>query len=259
VKKFLFLIVFTGCWIATPLNLFSQDSIQSKWSFGITAGPQFTQISSPGLPAIPENGVGYLAGIFGEYEVIDNIKVRIGTNFDKRSFNAAYQSAYLVFNDSTVSRDSYTGYDLKYSVDYFTIPLSIIYTKGEGPFKLFIQGTFYYSFYLTAHKNGFTDTYIAENDFKYIDQEEYPNIKQGHNREDFSGKTDIFLANEKFNSSDIGLSFFIGGIYEISEKVGLYLSPGFTASFGRVLENPIYESRWIRVFKIETGVVIHLN
>jgi len=248
------------CFLIVPFNLMSQDIKPGKWSFGVTAGPQFTHISSPGgLPSSPESGVGFLAGGFAQYNVLSDLHIKAGVNFDRRSFQLTYLSPYLVVDDTLILWKSFFAYDLSYNVDYFTIPISIHYTKGEGKFKLFVQGTFYYSFYLSATKNGYIDTYINEDDFKHINQDEYPDLNPGHNKDEFSGKTDKFLKEQKFNSSDIGISFFIGGIYQLSEKVGIYLSPGFTASFGRVLENPVYDAKWIRVFKLETGVVIKLK
>jgi hypothetical protein len=240
-------------------GLYSQETEGSRWGFGVAAGPQFTNISSPGLPMPPNMGIGFLAGVFAEYALFDNFKVRMEADFDRRSFNVSYQSSYFVFQDSIISRNSYGAYDFDFNVDYLTIPLSFIYMTGGEKFKLFIQGTFYYSVYLSARKKGYTNVYIAESDFQFVDQEKYPDLQPGHNKKEFNESTDIFFNNERFNSYDMGVSFFIGGIYKLSEKVDLYLSPGFTSSFGRILENPVYDSRWIKVFKIETGIVVNLN
>ncbi len=226
---------------------------------GIAAGPQFTNISSPGLPSPPEGRVGFMAGIFTERNVSQSFKIRLGLNFDQRAFSSNFQSAWFQFNDSVVSQNSYSAYDFSYKLDYITIPISIIYIKGVDNFKLFIQASAYYSLFLQAHRQGYADMFIAEDDFQYIDHEKYPDIQTGHNRTDYHGTTDKLLESEKFNTSDFGANFFIGVIYDFSEKVGIYLSPGFTASFGSLLENPAYDSKWDRIFKIEAGVVFHLN
>ena len=260
VKKIIISFFISFIVLSFSHTLQSQETKPAKWSFGITGGPQFTHISSPGgLPAAPESGVGFLAGAFAQYSVFKDLHIKLGANFDRRSFQLTYLSPYLVVDDTMILWKSHFSYDLSYNVDYFTIPLSIQYTKGEGKFKLFVQGTFYYSFYLSASKDGYIDTYINDDDFTHINPENYPDLNPGHNKDEFNGKTEDFLKNQKFNSGDIGISFFIGGIYQLSEKVGIYLSPGFTSSFGRVLENPVYDAKWIRVFKLETGVVINLK
>ncbi len=244
-------------------GLFSQTSLtkattSSNWDVGITAGPQFTNITSSGLFAPPENGVGFLAGIFTEYKVHEKFKIRLGIDFDRRSFSTAYKTRFLVFQDSIITEKSYSAYDVKFNLDYLTLPLSLIYVTGGDRFKMFVRGTFYYSVLLTAHRKGYSDIYIDDADYEYAHQD-FPFLEKGHNRKEYDETTDTFLGNEKFNTNDIGLSFFIGAIYKLSEKVDLYLSPGFTSSFGHVLENPVYDSKWIQVFKIETGVVINLN
>ncbi len=245
--------------IGIPIHIYSQEAPASKWSVGVTGGPQFTNISSPGLPSAPESKTGYMAGLFTEHKLSQSFKIRIGLNFDRRAFSSSYQSLWIQFNDSIISQDSYSAYDFNYKLDYVTIPVSFIYVKGIDRFKIFVQVSAYYSLFLQAHQQGYTNMFIAESDFQYVDVEKYPDIHSGHNRTDFTGTTDKLLEAERFNTSDFGANFFIGVIYDISEKVGLYLSPGFTASFGKVLENPAYDSKWDRIFKIETGVVFHLN
>jgi hypothetical protein len=259
VKKNLFIYLLLMVLLVVTNELYSQQINDGRWRFGVAAGPQFTNISSPGLPMPPNMGIGFLAGAFAEYAIFDDFKLRVGADYDRRSFNVGYQSSYFVFQDSIISRNSYGAYDFDFNVDYLTIPLSFVYMTGGERFKLFIQGTFYYSVYLSARKKGYTNVYIAESDFQFVDQEKYPDLQPGHNKKEFNESTDIFFNNERFNSYDMGVSFFIGGIYKLSEKVDLYLSPGFTSSFGPILETPVYDSRWIKVFKIETGIVVNLN
>ena len=258
-KKYFISFIIGTLILSASARLFSQEAIVSKWNVGLSAGSQFTNISSPGLPSSPESEVGYIAGLFTEYQISQDFKIRIGLNFDKRAFSSHFTSTWFQFNDSVISRDSYSAYDFNYKLNYATIPLSFIYIKGVDKLKLFVQASVYYSLFLQAQQQGYTDVFIADSDFQYIDQEQYPNIKAGHNQKDFTGTTDKFLDTERFNSSDIGFNFFIGVIYDFSKKVGLYLSPGFTASFGRVLENPAYESKWTRIFKVEAGLVYHLK
>ena len=240
-------------------QMMAQNAKPQRWNYGVAAGPQFTNISSPGLPSSPESGVGYIAGLFTEYNLSESFKIRIGINFDKRAFSSQFTSSWFQFNDSVISRDSYSTYDFSYKLNYATIPLSFIYIKGVDKLKLFVQASVYYSLFIQAQQQGYTDVFIADSDFRHIDHEQYPNINEGHNRKDFTGTTNKLLDVERFNTSDIGFNFFIGVIYDFSEKVGIYLSPGFTASFGRVLENPAYESKWTRIFKVEAGLVYHLK
>jgi len=259
VKNYFLFFIIGILLLPTPSQLFSQETINSRWNIGFSIGPQFTNISSAGLPSPTVSGVGYLAGAFTEYKLSQDIKIRIGLNYDRRAFSGNYQSMGIQFNDSVVSSNSYSSYDFSYKFDYVTIPLSFIYIKGIAKLKLFVQGSVYYSLFLTAHQQGYTDVFIAEDDYQYVDHESYPYIQSGHNRNEFSGTTDKLLGAEKFNTYDFGFNFFMGAIYDFSEKVGIYLSPGFTASFGKVFENPVYDSKWTNIFKIEAGVVYHLN
>ena len=258
-KKYFFLLITAFLLLSIPKQAASQEAMRSKWGIGFSAGPQFTNISSPGLPSASDGGVGYMAGVFVERRLNENFKISLGLNYDQRAFNNSFKSSWFSFNDSVVSRNSYFAYDLTYRLDFITIPLSITYVKGIDKFKLFVRGSVYYSLFLQARQNGYSDIYIDQDDVQYIDTDTYPDLKGGHNRIDFKGTTDKFLDVEKFNTNDFGLNFFIGVIYDFSEKVGLYLSPGFTAGFGKVLENPTYDAKWVRIFKIEAGVVYHLK
>lgn len=254
------LFFWAGClFLFVSAQSMAQDTLATRWSFGVAAGPQFTNISSPGLPNPPESGIGYMAGVFAQHTLSKEFNISIGLNFDKRAFSSRYTSAWFQFNDSVISQDSYSAYDINYKLNYITIPVSISYVKDVDKLKLFVRGSVYYSLFVDAQQQGYTDMFIADSDFQYIDHEQYPEINKGHNRTDYTGTTDKLLDTERFNTSDIGFNFFIGAIYDFSEKVGIYLSPGFTASFGRVLENPAYDSKWTRVFKIEAGLVYHLK
>ncbi len=261
-KKVFFLLWVIILCFAIPSTAFSQENVAnnaSKWNIGFTAGPQFTNITSVGLPSPTLNGIGYLAGAFTEYQLSQSFKVRLGLNYDRRAFSGNFKSIMIQFNDSVVSLNSYSSYDFNYKFDYVTIPISVIYVKGINKLKLFVQASAYYSLFLTAHQQGYTDVFIAEDDFQYVDQDQYPNIQAGHNLTEFTGTTDKLLNAEKFNTSDYGFNFFIGAIFDFSEKVGIYLSPGFTANFGKVFENPVYDSKWSNIFKVEAGIVYHLN
>ena len=224
----------------------------------MVGGPQFTSLSSPSLPKPPESGIGFLAGGFAEYKLSPLVSIRTGINFDRRSFSAAFQSAFLNF-DTVTSYKSYFGYDLQYNVDYITLPLSILYSKKAGKFGIILEGTFYYSIFLSANSKGYTNVYIHQDDLQYIDTEKYPDLKIGDNRTDLNGKTDYYLVKEPINSYDLGLNLYLGGSYYVSEKVNVSLLPGFASSFGHFLEDPRYDERWTRIFIIKTGIKYYLK
>ena len=231
---------------------------ENRWSMGITAGPQFTDISNVGS-ASSVGKTGFLAGFFFQYNVIKNLGISTGLNYDRRSFGLQFYTPFIVFPD-TISYKSYSVIDMKYDVDFLTIPLNIVYTVGEGKLRFYLKGTFYYSLYIGAYKKGYTNIFIHPDDYQYLDPETEPDIQPGDNRVDYKGKTTYFLGEEKFSNFDVGIVFSLGLSYQLSERLYLNLSPGFHSSFGRLLNNPGFSSiKWIRNISIETGLTYKLK
>lgn len=239
----------------------TQQKVQreNRFSIGLVAGPQFTCATNIGS-AQSSGKTGFLAGAFLEFNIIKSFNLNIGINYDRRSFGLNFFAPFIQFNDSVISYNSYSVIDMKYDIDYLTLPLNILYTVGEGKLKFFLKGTFYYSVYLSAYKKGYTNIYIHPDDYQYIDPELDPDIKPGDNRIDYHGKTEDLLGDLKFSNFDIGMVFSLGLTYDMTDQIALRLSPGFQSSFGRLLDNPSYKSiKWNRNISLETGVVYRLK
>jgi hypothetical protein len=147
----------------------------------------------------------------------------------------------------------YTGYgsyyllQIDYSLNYLTLPLSIIYQKGNEKVKVFTQFGIYYSMLLNASQDGSSDLYIDQADAEhFID----PELSAGHHLESYSGDV-----RNDYNSSDFGISFYIGAWFKISEKFSITLSPGLTYGFSNVYSNPEFDSNWNSIIKIDAGLI----
>jgi hypothetical protein len=227
---------------------------ENKFNIGFNASPQFTDISDLTGNG-NSNGIGFFAAAFFEYKILSKLKIRVTMSYDRRAFKIRNHLPFAVFSD-TISYNSSSTIDVKYNVDYFTIPLSIIYVAGTEKLRFIVKGSFYYSFYITAYQNGYTDLYIYPDDYQFINPELDSLIVPGHNIVNYSGRTHSLLDKEPFNSYDIGFEFSLGIEYCISRKVILTLSPGICSSFGRLLENPYYNNtKWSRNMNIETGII----
>ncbi len=235
-----------------------QNKPDNKINLSFVAGPQFTDVSNMGS-ANTSGKVGLLLGILGEYNLFKSIKISSGIIFDRRGFGLELYNPYVAFPD-TFSYKSHSEIDMTYNVDFLTFPLNVKYEVGEEQFKFFIQGTFYYSFYLSSYRKGFTNLYIHPDDFQYIDPEQDPDIQPGDNRTNYNERTDLFLGDEKFSNFDFGLVFYLGAQYDLTDKLSVHFAPGFTSSFGSLLDNPMYKTtKWVKNFKIETGITYKLK
>ena len=231
---------------------------ENKFSLNLSTGPQFTDISGTGN-LYSSGKTGYFITFTVDYNLPKNLKIGTGLSYDTRGFGLFYYSPYIVFPD-TISSKSYTVLDINYRVKYLTIPVNLKYIIGERKFKMIIQGTFYYSIFLTANRNGYTNIYIHPDDFQYVDPEQDPDLKPGNNKVEYDGNSNLFLGNEKFSNFDLGIIFYVGAEYEISDKLNIHLFPGFGSDFSRLLDNPEFKTiKWTRNIKIEFGVTYNLK
>ncbi len=227
-------------------------------NISLITGPQFTGISSIGN-IISTEKVGFSAGILGETYLFKGIKIGSGIIFDRRGFGVKSYIPFIAFPD-TVSDKSHAEMDISYRVDYLTFPLNVIYESSENRFRFYIQGTLYYSLFLSTYREGFYNIYIHPDDIQFVNTETYPNISSGDNITLYNEKTDLFLGNEKFRNFDFGIVFYLGAQYELTKNLSIYFAPGFTSSFSRLLDNPKYSTtKWIKNIKLETGIKYKLK
>jgi len=232
--------------------LIAQDVISNKGTInvGFEGGVQFTAVDDPYMP-VSDAGVGYSLGPYIEYFLSDMVKIRAGINFDNRAFELK-DMGNIVGDSGYVGQSSYYDILEKYKVNYLTIPLSIIYIKGSDKFKFFIQGTLYYSLFLNAKQTGYTNVYISEEDAWHFNFEDFPELST-------PGLHEYPPIKQTFNTSDIGINVFLGGVFFIKSNIGITLSPGFTYSFGNVWEYPERKANWSRLYKINAGIIYKLK
>lgn len=241
---------FVLLFVASPV--FSQITTErkGKMNIGFDAGIQFTNVYDSYTP-ISDGGIGYIAGPFFEYNLSNSTKCRIGLALDNRSFSL--QDIRLIEDDSGyVGNSSYRDVYEKYKINYLTIPLSLIYVKGNNKFNFFIQGTVYYSLLISSNQSGYLDIYISEQDANNFYFEDYPELNlPGHHY--------FEPDQQQLNTSDIGISVQIGVIYNVSQNIGITLSPGLSYSFSNVFENPERLTSWATMYKINAGIIYTLK
>lgn len=245
----IFLISFVFICCSQPT--ISQDSNIQKGTInlGFEAGIQFTGIDDSGMP-ISNSGVGYSLGPFFDYYLSDIIKFRAGLYYDHRAFSLSDMN--YISDTGYVGKSSFYDVTEKYNVNYLTIPLSLIYVKGNDKFNFFIQVSFYYSIFLNSNQTGDLHIFISEEDAPYFYFEGYP---------EFNIPGDHYLKVEKdlFSTSDMGINLLFGFTYYIKPNLGITFSPGFTYSFANVWENPERNATWSTLYKINAGIIYTLK
>lgn len=254
----------------TPVSLFAQE-IEKKGHFAIGAegGVQITNIKGfSGYSATSK--VGYSAGVFGDYYLNNDFKIRLGAYFDNRKFELERYQPGLAneIGDSVyITYRSWYLYQVDYGLNYLTIPIGIIYSKGNEKFKLMIQLNFYYSIFLNGTMKGSDNYYIDPNDAEYfIDVGYYEdrNFQAGANITDYSGSTNAASFDQDriqylFNTFDFGTNFLIGGVYNVTQKIGISASIGFTLSFGDLFQESDIDTKWTQATKFNLGFVYLLE
>ncbi len=232
-----------------PIISQETDLLKGTFNVGFEAGVQFTGVDDSGMP-ISKGGIGYSAGPFLDYYLSDIIKFRAGLYYDHRAFSLSDMG--LISDTGYIGTSSYYDITEKYNVNYLTIPLSLIYVKGNDKFNFFIQGTYYYSIFLNSNQTGDFHIFISEEDAPHFYFEGYP---------EFNIPGDHYLTVEKnlFNTSDMGINLLFGFTYYIKPNLGITLSPGFTYSFANVWENPERKATWSQLYKINAGIIYTLK
>lgn len=236
---------------------FSQTNGDTKKiSLGFEIGPQFTSAhDSWSYSNLPEAKVGFSVGVFTDYKVHNNFKLRAGLYFDNRKFKHEDWSPVTEYQGDSIfiSFSSYDYRNFDYNFNYLTIPLSFIYEKGTEKFSIYLQGSIYYSILLSATKTGNTDLYIDPDVAdQFEDKEKY---KAGHTITNYDNED----VSTDFNSNDWGIQFYLGGIYHLNDRIGIHISPGFTVAFSNLYLNPQRDSGWKSVYKINTGIIYTLK
>lgn len=264
------ILFFTALFFLIIQESFSQgfEPISKKGLFNIGAegGVQFTSIHNYSSFYTPSSKVGFTGGLFAEYFVTNDFKLKVSVLYDDRPFEL---SGNLAFSDTSGQQisGSYYIYQTDYKVNYLTIPFGIGYERGSEKFKLVLNLNFYYSILFNASMQGVEIYYFDPSDGFDLSE---TTLHQGENDFRLSGSTSgIAFTNvskeatepytiEKFNTSDFGMNLMIGGLYQATTEIGISLTFGFAYSFNQVLENPEIDSKWSQITKINLGVVYTL-
>ena len=236
----------------------AQYQKKNKLSIGFEAGYQSTSITNDiSSTAVTGSGGGLNASVFGSYPVSNSLNFELGFRYDSRGFTTKdfiNPIAELQSDDSIyVSWSSYYSDSFKYRLNYLTIPISVVYERGNDKHKIFLKLSFYYSLLLNAQKSGNTELFI---DPEHAPNFEDPELQQaGYTYNDIN-KADI---TNKFNSDDYGIQFFIGYQYKINEKFALRFTPGLTIGLQTLSANPLDNSKWNNIYLINAGIIYTLK
>ncbi len=214
--------------------------------FGMEGGLQLTGVNDPYMQ-VSKDGTGYNFGPYLEYYLSEFVKIRASFQYDNRNFSLENGLQYIVDDSGYVGKTSYYNVKENFSVNYLTIPISIIFSRGTGRLNFYLQGSVYYSILLDSDQTGDRYVYISEEDageFFFEDHPEFNNPGIHH--------LDPIIHN--FNSSDLGINIFVGLNYSITPKIDLSISPGFTFGFNNVWEDPSRSVTWSRVYKFTAGL-----
>lgn len=253
-----------GFWTTIALLLFATSSLISQTentdkriSIGFEGGIQFTKIyDSQAYSNLPKSKTGFSAGFFGDYKFSELIKARIGLYYDNRGFinqDVLSPISETQGDSDYVSYGSYFATDMDYTLNYLTIPLSIFYTKGTDKLSFFLQGSIYYSILISAHRTGFTDLYIYPDHASEFENPELQN--PGSTITEYNNE-DVY---NSFNGNDWGVQLFFGAIYHINPNLSLQFSPGFTIAFGDLYADPLRNSKWSSIYKINAGIIYKIK
>ena len=249
IYRSIFFVAFVILIFNQPIIAQGTSLLKGTMNVGFEAGIQFTGIDDSGMP-ISKKGIGYSTGPFFDYYLTDIIKFRAGLYYDHRAFSLSDMN--YISDTAYEGKSSYYDVLEKYNVNYLTIPLSLIYIKGNNKFNFFIQGTFYYSILLNSNQTGDLHIFISEEDAPHFYFEGYP---------EFNIPGDHYLTVDKdiFSTSDIGINLLFGLLYYIKPNLGISISPGFSYSFANVWEDPSRRATWSQLYKINVGLVYTLK
>ncbi len=236
-----FLLLFTA-----PVYAQGDMGKESRYRIGIEGGLLLSEVDDP-IMLVSKSGNGYNFGPYFDYYIGEFLKLRLAGHFESRKFGLENGTQLIVDDSGYVGKSSYYDNKEKYTVNFLTIPLSIIFEKGSDKLKLFVQGTFYYSLLLNSKQESERYVYISAEDAGKLFFDEFP---------EFNAPGIHFLDPEikTFNSSDMGISAHIGVKYNINRKMAFSFSPGFTLSFSNVWDNPSRLAKWSRMYRFTAGI-----
>ncbi len=235
------------------VDLFSQEpNPDNRFNIGFEGGYQYTNVyDSEAFTVLPKGKSGYNFGLFGDYKLGGSIKLGLGLYLDKRGFKSNdYLSPIgeLQSDDSIyVSYASYYQTNLDYSLNYLTIPVSLIYYRESEKISIYLKASLYYSLLLSANKDGSTELYIFPDHAPNFEAEELR--VPGSTITNFNNE-DVF---DDFNTDDWGVQLNIGLLYKLNDRIGIHFSPGLTLAFQQLYADPIRSSKWNNIYRVNVG------
>lgn len=126
-------ILFSIPMIALAIQVFGQFSV------GIKSGADFQSVSTQGIlepaGAISQTLVAPLIGLFGEYQLTENIWVRTGMNFTQKGLVFSEDISFDLFNLPIHARAK-----ARWETKYLDFPASIQYSVDRGAWSGYITG-----------------------------------------------------------------------------------------------------------------------
>ena len=228
-----------------------EENLKGQFNIGIQGGPQFTNINTTNPEEQIISNTGYTIGFFGEYHITNELKLRVGSYFDGRKYEVEITQPYVsgLNSDSVV----YTGYNSfyfyqnKYSLNYLTFPVNVIYQKGNEKLKVLVQFGLYYSALLNATQNGNSLLHIDSTDAPHFAN---PKWDAGDHIKSYNGSV-----SSNYNHSDFGLNLYIGAWFKISSNLSITCAPGITYSFSKIYSSLDIEESWGTMPRFDVGVI----
>lgn len=234
-------------------KLISQQEINNRLSIGFEGGYQYTSIyDSDAFSVLPKGKSAYNFGFYGDYKLGSSIKFGLGLYFDKRGFKSndfLSPIGELQDDDSVyVSYASYYQTDLDYTLNYLTLPISIIYYRESEKVSLYLKASLYYSLLINARENGSTELYIYPD---HAPNFENPELQVPGSTVTKYNNEDVY---EDFNADDWGVQLNLGFMYKLSERIGIHFTPGITLAFQQLYANPVRISKWNNIYRVNVGL-----
>lgn len=251
IRKILIILLF-----ASANLLFAQEELPvQRWYLGLSIGVGTMDMNSNSIDLNVINHTNPVGGIFVQYQLNEQLSLRLGAEFDKREFGLQLGYQGMRYDDTStyVCYSCSYEYNITYSNYYLTFPLLFQYSKSTNKFAFNFKGGLYYSFLLSSYQYGYEELYIDPVEglpFYHLDN----NIEPGLFRIVYRGETENII-----NTYDAGIMLGIGGTYVLSNKIAILLEGNMQVGFQSVFLNPTMINLMHRSFQLRGGLIYRLN
>lgn len=230
----------------------SENARRPKWYVGVQAGTSIGDIGGVVTDYTFKNKTGILANLFAQYQLSQEVGLRIGMEFDQRRFSMDRFNYGLRYTDTStyVCWECYYAYDVAYENLYFTVPIVFIYARNQGRFAMQVKGGGYFSLLMSSKYDGYEELYISTTNGSYFLDN---GIEPGHFRLNYKGK-----AYNVMNTSDAGIMLGLGASYAITNTMAFQLEAGLQVGFQPLFENPGVIAVYQRAYQFRGGLIYRI-